>query len=52
MEVNIANNKLIITDDKKEGKAENAYTFENIEFWRVCFFWSANHSFEVEILEF
>ena len=29
MEVNVANNKLIITDDKKEGKAENAYVFEN-----------------------
>ena len=29
MEVCIANNKLIITDDKKEGKAENTFTFEN-----------------------
>ena len=29
MEVNIANNKLTITDNKKEGKAENAYAFEN-----------------------
>ena len=29
MEVNVANNKLIITDAKKEGKAVNAYIFEN-----------------------
>ena len=52
MEINVAQNKMVITDEEKLGKAENTYQFENYSKWRVCFFWSYSCMVEAEILKF